>query len=92
MKRRWREKTAQLAMQMLEIPKDTLHNVPRITIIGNMQVVIENYQSIEEFADDRIRIKAVNRDVTVRGEQLVIRSIVPEEVIIEGIIKGVDMN
>ncbi len=92
MKRRWREKTVQLAMQILEIPKDTLQYVPRITIIGNLQVVIENYQSIEEFADDRIRIKAVDRDVTVRGEQLVIRTIVPEEVVIEGVISGVDMS
>lgn len=92
MKRRWREKTAQLAMQMLEIPKDTLHYVPRITIIGNFQVVIENYQIIEEFAEDRIRIKVVDRDITVRGDQLVIRSIVPEEVVIEGVITGVDMG
>ena len=92
MKRRWREKTAQLAMQMLEIPKDTLQFVPRIIVIGNLQVVIENYRAIVEFEQDHIRIATVDKEVTVRGDQLSIRTIVPEEIVIEGVITGIDMS
>ncbi|MCY0877130.1 MAG: YabP/YqfC family sporulation protein [Firmicutes bacterium] len=90
MKRRWREKSERLAAQWLEMPADTLERVPRITIIGRTQVIVENYLSLLEFTDTRIRVATGIGETVISGEGLELRTIVPEELLIEGAIHGVD--
>lgn len=90
MKRRWREKSERLAAQWLEVPSDTLEHVPRITIIGRSHVMIENYRALLEFTDTLIRVATGLGETSIRGEGLALKTIVPEELLIEGIIHGVD--
>lgn len=90
MKRRLRERTERFAAEILEVPKDTLEHVPRITLIGDIQVVVENYRAILAFEPQCIRIALSEGEVVIRGQQLVIRTIVPEEIVIEGTVSGVE--
>ncbi len=92
MKRQWRERTERMAAELLEVPKDTLEHVPRITMIGNLQIVIDNYRSILTFEGTTVRIALAKGEVAIRGERLVLKVIVPEQIVIEGIIFGVDFT
>ncbi len=92
MKRQWRERTERLAAELLEIPKDTLEHVPRITMIGNLQIVIDNYRSIVTFEGTAVRIALVKGELAIRGEGLVLKVIVPEQIVIEGNIIGVEFR
>ncbi len=92
MKRRWRERTERIAAEVFEVPKDTLEHVPRITVIGDVQLIAENYLSIIEFAGDLIRISLTKGQIAIRGENLVIKTIVPEQLVVEGVISGIDFQ
>jgi sporulation protein YqfC len=78
-----------LAADMLEVPKDSVLNVPRITLIGGLQLYVENFQSVIEFRDDLLRLALSKGELHVFGERLVIKTILPTEVVIEGTISGI---
>jgi len=74
---------------MLEVPKDSLLNMPRITLIGGMTVNVENFRGILEFRDDLLRLSLTQGELNVHGRELVIKTIFPTEVVIEGNIRGI---
>ncbi len=76
--------------EALEIPKDILLDLPKVTFIGNLQVNIENHKGIVEYSDDNIRIKIKDGILKVSGMDLVIKTIVTEEIIISGKIASID--
>lgn len=74
----------------LEIPKDILLDLPRITLIGNLQVSIENHKGIIEYSNEYIRVKIKDGVIKVSGMNLVIKTIITEEIIISGKIASID--
>jgi len=72
---------------MLELPKDVVLNMPRITMVGSVSLVMENYRGIVEYGDEKIRINTGSGLVRIMGNRLVIREITSENVFIEGDIK-----
>lgn len=74
----------------LEIPKDILLDLPRITLIGNLQVSIENHKGIIEYSNEYIRVKIKDGVIKVSGMDLVIKTIITEEIIITGKIASID--
>ncbi|MPW27080.1 sporulation protein YqfC [Alkalibaculum sp. M08DMB] len=77
---------------IFELPKEITLNLPKITIIGNVQVRIENHKGIIEYNDDKIRINSKVGIMIVTGENLLIRNIIKEEVVIEGNIINVTID
>ncbi|MCI0181871.1 MAG: sporulation protein YqfC [Acidibacillus sp.] len=92
MKRRWRDKTEHMAADLLEVPKDTLLHVPRVMLVGNEQVVVDNYKAILSFEPELIRIALVKGEVAIKGNGLVLKVIVPEQLVIEGTVSSVDFQ
>lgn len=75
--------TSQVA-DIFEIPKDIAMNLPKITLIGNLLAYIENHRGLIQYDNQLVRINLLRGELVVNGENLVIRSVVPEEIIIEG--------
>lgn len=75
----------------LEIPRDVMLDLPKVVLIGDMQVFIENHRGIVEYNSSRLRVKVSTGEVEVAGENLVLRNIMPDEIGVEGRIKGVTM-
>lgn len=63
----------------LEIPVELLHGYPRITLLGNESVFIENYQSIVEYEKTLIRI---SNNAVIYGMDLNIEEITSDEMLI----------
>ncbi|MGE5704988.1 MAG: sporulation protein YqfC [Clostridia bacterium] len=78
-----------LAVGVLDIPQDVVLEVPRITMIGQLQMYIENHRGVLHFSESELRLLLTNGQLIVYGEQLVIRAILPEELLLEGRIGGV---
>ena len=76
--------------EVLELPKDIILDMPRITMIGNMDIHIENHKGILEYGDEVIKVKTKDGFVKVEGVNMVIKSIVNEEIIISGKIHRVE--
>lgn len=76
--------------ETLELPKEIILDVPRITVIGNIDMVIENYKGVFEYSDNRIRINTIQGIIKIEGLGLQIKEIVSEEVSINGKIHKIE--
>ncbi|HBG22164.1 MAG: sporulation protein YqfC [Syntrophaceticus sp.] len=75
----------------LELPKDLLMNLSRITLIGDIQLHIENHRGIIEYTKEKIRISISMGELVIVGEDLVLRNIFPDEIAVEGKIKALNI-
>ncbi|NJD01890.1 MAG: sporulation protein YqfC [Ruminiclostridium sp.] len=76
--------------EILDLPKEIVLNIPKLTIIGNGDMMLENYKSIIEYDDARIRINTGIGVVRITGSRLFIREITSEDIIICGEILGLE--
>lgn len=76
----------------LELPEDIVLNLPRVIVTGNISVFVENHKGIVEYDSDRIRINTAAGTVIVKGEGLLIKSLVADEVTIEGRLKLIEFE
>ena len=88
--RRWRRRIRNLAVNVLDLPEDLVHGVPRMTLIGDLQLSIENHKGVDLFNSELLRLKLTEGKLEVAGKDLVIRTILKDEVQIEGTIYRVE--
>ena len=80
--KRWMTKT-------MELPADVLMDLPRITLVGQIHIYIENHKGLLAFSDTEILVLLKQGQMLIRGEGLVIKVILPEELVLEGKINQV---
>ncbi|NLP51271.1 sporulation protein YqfC [Bacillus sp. RO1] len=73
----------------MELPADVMMDLPRITMIGQIHIYIENHRGLLTFTDKEIRLLLKQGQLLVKGESFVIRTILPEEILLEGKINQV---
>ena len=76
--------------EILDLPKEIVLNIPKLTIVGNGDMMLENYKSIIEYDNSRIRINTGIGVVRITGSRLLIREITSEDIIICGEINGLE--
>ncbi len=89
MKKLWGRQLRKFAAKMLDLPADVTMEMPRITMIGQIHMYIENHRGVLLFNDKELRLLLSKGQLLVKGEKLVIRAILSEEVLIEGKVDGV---
>lgn len=77
--------------ELLELPKDIIMDLAKITVIGNMQVYISNHKGIIEYSLDTIRINTNDGIIKITGENLRIKTIMAEEIIVLGKIEKIEL-
>lgn len=74
----------------LDLPQDVMLDLPRITMIGPVQMYVENHRGLLLFNQNELRLLLSNKgELIVKGKQFVIRQILPEEVLLEGKIEDI---
>lgn len=73
---------------VLELPKDIILNLPKITLLGNITIFFENHKGIVEYESNIIKINTNVGIIAIMGENLIIKSIIADEIIIEGSISS----
>ncbi len=76
-------------MDMMELPKELLKDVYRITLLGNEDVLVENYKGIIEYEENIIRL---NNGVNIFGNNLNVEEITNEDIFITGKISNVEFE
>jgi sporulation protein YqfC len=75
---------------VLDLPQDVVLDMPRITMIGPLQIYVENHNGVLVFDKNELRLLLSNKgQLLIKGKNLVIRQILPEEVLLEGFIREV---
>lgn len=79
-------------VSILEIPADIALNLPRITMIGNLQLLVENHKGIVEYTSTRIRVAVARGCINIEGANLVLKNIHLDEIMINGEIKQIQVE
>ncbi|WP_108669605.1 sporulation protein YqfC [Peribacillus acanthi] len=84
MTRKWGQTFKQLVEKTVDLPKDVMMDLPRITMIGQIHIYIENHRGLLAFSDKEIRLLLKQGQLLVKGNGFVIKTILPEEILLEG--------
>ena len=63
---------------------------PRVEIIGNSRVVVENHRGIQEYDDGVLRVKCSGCEVRITGDGLVLTALSLDELAVTGTIVSVE--
>lgn len=74
---------------LLELPADVTLDLPRVQIIGQIHLTVENHRGLVEYSDQRVIIGVPTGRLVVQGDDLAIGFINAEEVTVLGLIRGV---
>ncbi|MFB5677269.1 sporulation protein YqfC [Paenibacillus terreus] len=78
--------------EALDLPQDILLDMPRLTLIGSRQLYIENHRGVLNFTPEELLLALSSGRLRIGGSGLVIRSILPEEISVEGEITSVHIE
>ncbi|WP_449537021.1 sporulation protein YqfC [Ferdinandcohnia sp. Marseille-Q9671] len=73
----------------MELPADVMMDLPRITMIGQLHIYIENHRGLLTFSDKEVRLLLKQGQLLIKGSSFVIKTILPEEIMLEGKIEHV---
>jgi sporulation protein YqfC len=82
--RKWRKQMKRWMTQKMELPADVMMDLPRITMIGQLHIYIENHKGLLKFSDRELRLLLKQGQLLVKGEQFVLKTMLPEEILLEG--------
>ncbi|MGI6092539.1 MAG: sporulation protein YqfC [Veillonellaceae bacterium] len=74
---------------ILEIPQDIVLDLPRITMLGNKQILIENHKGIIEYTPSLVRIKVSQGELIINGNNLSLSNLQIEQILVEGTVRDV---
>ncbi len=77
--------------EALELPIDIMMDLPRLTVIGNMEISLLNHKGIIEYTKEVIRINTKSGVFKIMGKDLEIKTILSEEIIITGLIQNIEI-
>lgn len=72
-----------------ELPMEITLDVPKVTLVGDLHLTIENHRGIIHFSEDRVVVGVSKGQVEVRGCNLSIGHILTDEVFLVGEIRSV---
>ena len=78
--------------RLLEIPQEIYSNVPKITITGFNEMIIENFKGILEYEDYYIRINTSLGIINVNGYELRLENMTNDEIKDTGKIEKFDIE
>ncbi|MGE5415225.1 MAG: sporulation protein YqfC [Acidobacteriota bacterium] len=78
------EKLDWVLADLLELPKDLVLDLPRITIVGQRELALENHKGIIEYGTEQIKINLARGYLEIDGEALELKFIMQDELSIVG--------
>ncbi len=82
---------AKAISESLEISADILFDIPRIVMIGDMRVHIENYTALLEYKKENIKLKYKSGVIEICGQDFEIKIIGEGNIVICGKIASVKL-
>lgn len=87
--RREARRILEKAARTFELPEEVVLGLPKVTLIGRVQVLIENHRGLKEYAPGSLRVRTAQGTLAVSGKRLAIASIGTDEIVLEGDIECV---
>lgn len=84
MAKKWQQRVRSWLTKKMELPPDVMLDLPRITMIGQIHIYIENHRGLLAFSDKELRLLLKQGQLLIKGDGFVIKAILPEEILLEG--------
>ena len=78
--------------KILEIPEEVYTNVPKITMTGFSEIILENYKGILEYEEFLVRINTHIGIISINGYQLTLENMTNDDIKVKGKIEGLDIE
>lgn len=78
--------------KFLEIPREVISNVPKITITGFDEILIENFKGILEYEDFFARISTEIGNININGFNLKLNQMTDDDLLVSGKIENIDFE
>lgn len=78
--------------ERLDLPAEAVAGAPRVTLTGTTRVLIENHKGILAYTDTELEVNGGKTRIRVRGDDLLLRAMDSEMLLVTGTIFGVDME
>lgn len=79
-------------VDILEMPPDVMLDLPKLVMIGRQELLLENHRGIIEYSLTRVRVKTSVGQITVTGEELILKNLKPDEMQVKGKISAVTIE
>ncbi|HHU82724.1 MAG TPA: sporulation protein YqfC [Firmicutes bacterium] len=81
-----------LLVNFFGLPREVLLDLPRLVMLGNSRMVVENHRGLLEYTEETVRIKtAHNGEIRVTGKGLNLLYMVKEELGLAGRFLRIDL-
>lgn len=77
-------KSKQVLIDKLDLPRDVVLDVPKIIIIGRSEITIENHKGILTFDESHLKINTNSSPITIKGNKFEILYISTGTITISG--------
>ena len=77
--------------EALELPKDVMLDLPRIIMLGSIQINVSNHKGIIEYTQETLRINSNAGVIKITGREMELKTILSEEIIVVGTIEKVEI-
>ena len=78
--------------RMLEMPKEVYTNLPKITITGFDEIIIENFKGILEYETYYVKIKTYIGIVTLSGNNFNLENLTNDNIKVTGKIESIEFE
>lgn len=84
MAKKWGQFVRDWITKKMDLPSDVMMDLPRITMVGQIHIYVENHRGLLTFSDKELRLLLKQGQLLVKGKAFVIKMILPEEILLEG--------
>ena len=78
--------------KILEIPEEVYSDVPKISLIGFDEMIIENYKGILEYEEFFVRISTYHGIISINGYNLNLETMTNDDIRVTGKIESLDIE
>ena len=78
--------------KMLEIPKEVYSNIPKLSVTGFEEMVIENYKGILEYEEFFVRISTHIGIININGFNLNLETMTNDDIKVTGKIESIEIE
>lgn len=78
--------------RILEMPQEVYSNIPKISVIGFNEMIIENFKGILEYEDYYIRINTEIGIININGYELKLENMTNDNIKVIGKIEKIDIE
>lgn len=78
--------------RILEMPKEVCSNIPKISITGFEEMIIENFKGILEYEEFYVRVKTQIGIININGYNLNLENMTDDDIKVSGKIESLDIE